>query len=89
MLLCINSSGAQGQETPVGNHEASDRASTLRIAAASGRLVLPAPVRRLSLLGSLGWAGAAPKPYVRAQQRRVYSDRTSARSRDLVGARVV
>ena len=31
--------------------------------AASGRVVLPAPARRLSLLGCLGWAGAAPVPH--------------------------
>ena len=43
--------------------EASDDARPPRSAAASGRLVLPAPARRLSLLGSLGWTGAAPKPH--------------------------
>ena len=32
-------------------------------AAATGRLFWPAPARRLSLLVSLGWAGAAPKPH--------------------------
>ena len=40
--------------------------------------------QRLSLLGRLGVAGATPKP-----KRRGYSDRTSERSRDLVGVRVV
>ena len=43
-------------------NEASDGARPPRRAAASGRLVLPASDRRLSLLESLGWAGAASKP---------------------------
>ena len=43
-------------------NEASDEALPPRSAAASGRLILPASDRRLSLLASLGWAGAAPKP---------------------------
>ena len=61
--LCVrNSNNARGQETPVGTNEASDGARPPRSAAASGRLVLAAPARRLSILGSLGWAGAAPNP---------------------------
>ena len=48
---------------PLGTNEASDGARPLRSAAASGSLVLSAPARRLSLLGCLGWAGAAPKPH--------------------------
>ena len=68
--------------------EASDGALPPRSTAASGRLVLPASDRTLSLLGSLGWAGAAPKA-PRGQQRHGYMDRTSERSRHLVGARVV
>ena len=44
-------------------NEASDGALPPRSAAASGRLVFPGSDRRLSLLGSLGWAGAAPKPH--------------------------
>ena len=32
-------------------------------AAASGGLVLPAPARKPSVLGSLGWTGAAPEPH--------------------------
>ena len=44
-------------------NEASDGARPPRRAAASGRFVLPALDRRLSLLGSLGWAGAARKPH--------------------------
>ena len=48
---------------PLATDEASDGALPPRSAAASGRLVLPALDRRLSLLGPLGWAGAAPKPH--------------------------
>ena len=48
---------------PVATNEASDGALPPRSTAASGRLVLPASDRRLSLLGSLGWAGAAPKSH--------------------------
>ena len=44
-------------------NEASDSARPPRSAAASRRVVQPAPVRRPSLLVSLGWAGAAPKSY--------------------------
>ena len=44
-------------------NEASDGALPPLSTAASGRLVLPASARRLSLLGPLGWAGAAPKPH--------------------------
>ena len=44
-------------------NEASDRALPPRSAAASGRLVLPASDRWLSILGCLGGAGAAPKPH--------------------------
>ena len=42
-------------------NKASEGALPPRSAAASGRLVLPAQARRVSLLGCLGWAGAAPK----------------------------
>ena len=49
---------------PLATNEASGGALPPRSAAASGRLVLPASDRRLSLLGCLGWAGAAPKPHV-------------------------
>ena len=48
---------------PLVTNEASNGALPPRSAAASGRLVLPASDRRLSPLGSLGWAGAAPKPH--------------------------
>ena len=44
-------------------NEASDGALPPLSAAASGRFVLPALDRRLSLSGCLGWAGAAPKPH--------------------------
>ena len=62
-VCVLNSNNARGQETLVGNNEASDGARPPWSAAASGRLVSPALDRRLSLLGSLGWAGAAPKPH--------------------------
>ena len=61
--MLVNSSNAQGNETPAGNNEASDEALPTRSAAASGRLVLPASDRRLSLLGCLRWVSAAPKPH--------------------------
>ena len=48
---------------PLATNEARGGALPPRSAAASGRLVLPAPDGRLSHLGSLGWAGAAPKPH--------------------------
>ena len=48
---------------PLGTNGASDGVRLPRSAASSGRLVLQAPARRLSLLGSLGCAGTAPKPY--------------------------
>ena len=48
---------------PLTTNEASDGARPRRSAAANGRLVSPVPDRRLSLLGSLGWAAAAPKPH--------------------------
>ena len=48
---------------PLATNEASDGALPPRSAAASGRLVLPDWDRKLSLLGCLGWAGAAPKPH--------------------------
>ena len=48
---------------PLATNEASDRALPPRSAAASGRLVLPASDRRLSLLGCLGWAGGAPETH--------------------------
>ena len=46
---------------PLAITEPSEGARPPRSAAASGRLVLSAPATRLLLLGSLGWAGAAPK----------------------------
>ena len=46
---------------PLVTNEASNGALPPRSAAASGRLVLPALDRKLSLSGCLGWAGAAPK----------------------------
>ena len=46
---------------PLATNEASDGANPPRSAAASGRLVLPAEARRLSRLGCLGWASAAPE----------------------------
>ena len=48
---------------PLATEEASDGKRPPRSAGATGRLFLPAPARRLSLSGSLGWAGAAPKPH--------------------------
>ena len=48
---------------PLATNEASDGAHAPRSAAASGKLVVPASDRRLSLLGCLGWAGAALKPH--------------------------
>ena len=50
-------------KNPLATKEASDGAFPPRSAAASGRFVLPASDRRLSLLGCLGWAGVAPKPH--------------------------
>ena len=44
-------------------NEASDGALPPRGAAASGILVSVSSERRLSLLGCLGWADAAPKPH--------------------------
>ena len=40
-----------------------------RSAAAGGRLVLPAPDRRLSLLGSIWWAGAVAKHHAASSDR--------------------
>ena len=48
---------------PLATNEASDGKRLLRSSAATGRLFLPEPTRRLSLLGSLGCAGVGPKPY--------------------------
>ena len=45
------------------NNEVSDGKRPTRSAAATGRLFLPAPATRLSLLGSLGWVGADPEPH--------------------------
>ena len=47
-------------------NEASDGKRPARSAATTRRLFLRAPARRLSLLGSLGWAGAAPSPALAA-----------------------
>ena len=47
---------------PLGTNEVSDGARPPRSAAVSGRLVLPAQARRLSLLQSLGCVGTASKP---------------------------
>ena len=44
-------------------NEGSDGTLPPQSAAASDRLALPASDRRLSLLESLGWTGAAPKPH--------------------------
>ena len=66
-------------------NEDSDGKRPPRSTVAAGSLFLPAPARRLSILGPLGRSSEAP----RGQQRRGYSDRTSERSRNLVGARVV
>ena len=46
---------------PLATDDASDGKRPPRSAAAASRLFLPAPAR-LSPLGSLGWAGAAPMP---------------------------
>ena len=66
-MICycvLNSKNAREvKKHPLATTEVSDGARPPRSAAASGRLVLPAPARRLSLLGSLGWTGAAPKPH--------------------------
>ena len=48
---------------PLAINKAIDMAVPPRSAAANARLVLPSSEKRLSLLGSLGWAGAAPKPH--------------------------
>ena len=48
---------------PSATNEMRDGALLPRSAAASGRVVLPALDRRLSLSGCLGWGGAAPKPH--------------------------
>ena len=58
-------------------NEASDGACLPRSAAASDRPVLPAPDGRLSLLGSLGWAGAAPKPHAASSDRDTAIERLS------------
>ena len=47
---------------PLATDDASDGKRPPRSAAAASRLFLPAPAR-LSPLGSLGWAGAAPKAH--------------------------
>ena len=60
-LLCFKITHEVKKHPSSATNEASDGARPPRSAAASGRLVLPAPARRLSLLGSLGWAGANPK----------------------------
>ena len=83
----LNSNNARVKKHTLATDEASDGTRPPRNTTASDRLVLPAPARRLSLLGSLGWAGAAPKPH--AGKRRGYNDRTSERSRNLLDARVV
>ena len=62
-VCLLNSHNAQVKNHPLVTNEASDGALPSRSAAASGRLVLPASDKRLSLLGSLGWAGTASKPY--------------------------
>ena len=48
---------------PLAINKAIDMAVPPRSAAANARLVLPSSERRLSLLGSLEWADAAPKPH--------------------------
>ena len=50
------------KQHPWATNEASNGARPPRSAAASVRLVSPAPDKRLSISESLGWAGAAPKP---------------------------
>ena len=69
-------------------NEPSDGPRLPRGAAGGGRLFLPAPPKRLSLLGCLGWL-AQPRSPTQAAQRGGYSDRFSERSRGLVDARVV
>ena len=80
------------ERTPVkknmlATNEASDGKRPPPNAAVPVRLFLPAPARRLSLLGSLGWLTSPGAP--RGQQRWGCSDRTSEQSRDLIRARVV
>ena len=48
---------------PLATNKASDGALSPRSAAPSGRLGFPSSNRRLLLLGSLRWAGAARQPY--------------------------
>ena len=48
---------------PLATNQASDGMRPPQSVATTGRLILPAPTWRLSLLGSLVWAGAAPKPH--------------------------
>ena len=68
-------------------------ASDGKASSATGGLFLPAPARRLSRLGSLGWAGVAPKPRSPTPAAASGIQRSnfffSERSCDLVGARVV
>ena len=59
----MNPNNARGQETPFDNHEASDGTRLPRSAAASGRLVSPAPDRCLSIVGYFGLGDAALDPH--------------------------
>ena len=52
----------QAMKHPMTSNETSDGKRPPRSAVATGGVFSPAPARRLSLLGCIGWAGAAPKP---------------------------
>ena len=59
----VQNTNTKVKKHPFATNEASDGKRLPRRAAATGRLFLPATVRRLFFLGPLGWAGAAPKPH--------------------------
>ena len=75
----------KGQEHPLVANEANDGKRPPQSPTATDIYFLPAPARRLSLLGSVGWAGVAPKPLA-GSINGDNSDRTSERNRYLVSA---
>ena len=86
--LCSNSNNAQGQETPVGNQRGERRnaSSPERRGQRQARF---ASVGWEAIALGMSWVGWHRPKARRGQQRRGYSDRTSERSRHLVGARRV
>ena len=87
-VCVLISNNAQGQETPVGNQRGERRSVSSPERRGQRQTRFPSVGYEVIALG-MSWVGWRRSKAQRGQQRRGYIDRTSERSRYLVGARVV